>query len=99
MNFPLAGSKLIDGFYVTPTEIQARIDAIKDTDLPLVVTTMRALLTGDHSEYLLDTGQSTQRVKRLSLEELQLYKKSLEEELARLENSLGASGQIGRAYF
>ena len=98
--FFLAGPLLlIDGLRLTPTEITVRITEIKTTDLPAVKAAIRALLTGDHSEYLLDTGQTTQRVKRLSLEELQAYQKMLNEELALLENSLGASGQIGRSYF
>jgi hypothetical protein len=79
--------------------IQARITEIEDIDLPGVRASIRALVTGNHSQYELDTGQSRQSLKRLSLKDLREYEKSLEEELQRLNDSLGSSGQIGRAWW
>jgi hypothetical protein len=76
------------------TEIQARITEIKTVELPNVRERIRALVTGDHSEYWLDTGQSTQRVRRLSLSDLREYEKDLEKELQRLCNSIGSSSVI-----
>lgn len=84
---------------MTPTEIQTRITQIKDVDLPAIQSAIVSIATGQHQSYTLDTGQSTQSVKRLSLDELRIVKKDLENELARLENSMGASGQIGRPFF
>jgi hypothetical protein len=81
------------------TEIQARIDAIRNTELPEVRTAISTLIKGGHSQYVLDSGQSNQMVKRLSLKELNDYKKELEAELQRLVNSCGSSGQIGGAFF
>lgn len=80
---------------MTVAETNARITQIKTVDLPGVRTSIQELVSGEHAEYWLDSGQSSQRVKRLSLTELREYEQSLESELSRLENSLGSSGQIG----
>jgi hypothetical protein len=84
---------------MTESEIRIRIVEIKNVELPAIKTAIIAVLTGGHSQYMFDSGQSSQQVKRLDLTELRLLKNDLEEELARLENSLGSSCQIGRPYF
>lgn len=43
-----------------------------------------ALLTGGHGSYLIDTGQTQQRVTRLNLAELQSTRKSMMSELSTL---------------
>lgn len=48
-----------------------------------------ALLTGTHQSYQLDTGQSSQRVTRLNLAELQSTRASLLNELNSLASRLG----------
>jgi hypothetical protein len=79
----------------TETKIQERITAIENVYLPGIREAIQGLVSGEHSEYWLDSGQSSQRVKRLSLTEMREYEKSLQTELNTLYNSLGSSGRIG----
>ena len=80
----------------TSAEISARITEIKETDLPAIRAAISDLISGKHSEYWLDTGPSNQKVKRLSLLDLQAREKALLEELARLYRESGMSGTIGQ---
>jgi hypothetical protein len=80
----------------TEAEISARIEAIKNTDLPAIRAAISNLIAGKHSEYWLDTGPSNQKVKRISLADLQAREKALQEELARLYRESGMSGTIGQ---
>lgn len=84
---------------MTVAQINARITEINDTDLPGIRTSIKELVSGEHAEYWLDSGQSSQRVKRLSLTEMREYENSLVTELCRLNNMLGSSGQIGVPFF
>jgi len=54
-----------------------------------ITAAINALLTGDHSSYELDTGQTRQRVTRLDLENLRKMRKDLFSELAELEAAAG----------
>lgn len=64
-------------------DIQEKLDEI-DALLEDVNTALRAILTGGHQEYWLSTGQTDQRVRRLSLKELRETRKDLLQEKARL---------------
>lgn len=78
----------------TTAEIQARIDQIKDTDLPNARAAMTALITGQHHKYELDTGQSREVLQRLNLKDLRWLINQLTQELNALENSIGTSATI-----
>jgi hypothetical protein len=54
-----------------------------------VTAAINSLLLGGHSSYELDTGQSSQGVKRLSLEQLRKMRKDLFSELQELETLNG----------
>lgn len=71
-----------------------RITEIEDIDLPGARAAISSLVTGKHSEYWLDSGQTNQRVKRLDLKELRDYENDLNKELQRLRNSIGSSAII-----
>ncbi len=79
----------------TVAQIQARITQIDDVDLPGVRAAIKSLISGGHAMYDLDTGQTRQEVRRLSLKELRAYELSLVNELERLRNSLGSVATIG----
>lgn len=78
----------------TSAEILVEITYIKETALPAVKAQILALVTGGHSQYDLDTGQTRQEVRRLSLKELRDLEKYYKKEINRLENSIGSTVTI-----
>lgn len=52
------------------------------TDLESVENAIRTIVSGGLQEYTLDTGQSRQTVKKLTLSELRSWKGQLEAEIA-----------------
>lgn len=56
--------------------------------LTAVNTAITATLTGDHTEYWFDSGQTMQKVKRLDLKQMYELRKQLQIERARLCNEI-----------
>ena len=68
-------------------------DRITETETMIenLSTAINATILGGHSSYEVDTGQSNQGVKRLSLSVMQTMRKNLYQELAALNALLGNS--------
>lgn len=74
----------------TDAELTARIATLK-AELTLVDTAVAAILSGA-SEYSLDTGQTVQRVKKTSLQELAAHRARLMAALQQTHETLNGGG-------
>lgn len=63
------------------TEVESLISEVN--------TAISAVISGGHQSYEIDTGQSSQGVKRLSLQQLRQFRKDLYEELNELNSLAG----------